>query len=242
MVGESQPKQAGQPPLLRASTHFDVSREAHGVLAFQHHVHHIVLLIGIVAQELAHVRAFVVHLDVLHRVVRQVVEHHPVVALEEVGAVQRQVIHAPPVHQYLAVVLQRHARQLTDKSVEHRPLRHVEGIGVIHQRVAVPHQLHLRGRHHHLVERLLQHRVALLQVYPWGIYLLLAFVVPHLHRHIARLIPFLLRTQDDVLRLCRQREVEQRIAIVGIGADGIYHGAVGCHQRHLRPLQSCLQE
>ena len=60
-----------------------------------------------------------IHLDVLHDVVGQVVQHHPVIAFEEVAAVKQQVIHAPPVDGYLPVAAQRDTRQLLDQVPEH---------------------------------------------------------------------------------------------------------------------------
>ena len=95
-------------------------------------------------------RLLVIDLHVLHCVVRQVLQHHLVLALEEVGTVQRQVLYLLAIDEYLAVVLQFHTWQLLDESVEHRALRNVEGIGIIDNGIALIYHLHLRGLHHHL--------------------------------------------------------------------------------------------
>ena len=106
------------------------------------------------------------HLHVLHREVRQVVQHHLIITLEEILAVERQVINFLAIHRDLAVLFQLRTRQLTDQIVKHRPFGQVEGRGIIHHRVTSPHQLHLRRLHHKLLHLRLHRHVArsLLQI------------------------------------------------------------------------------
>ena len=131
-----------------------VSGAALVILTFQHHVHGIFLLILIgYAKHLVLLRLLVIHLDALHREVRQVLKHYLILSLEEVRTVERQVINLLSVDEYLTILIQFHAGQLLYQSVEHGALGHVEGIGIEHQRVALPHHLHLRGPYHHLVKR-----------------------------------------------------------------------------------------
>ena len=50
----------------------------------------------------------------------------------------------------LSIISQLDARQLLDQAVEHGTLRHIEGIGIEDQRVALPYHFHLRCLHDHL--------------------------------------------------------------------------------------------
>ena len=116
------------------------------------HVHRVFLLFFVTTQKLTLGRAFVEYLHVLDGVVGQVFEHHLVLALEEVGAVQRQVLHLLAVDVNLAVLLQFHARQLLDESVEHRALGNVEGVSIENDGVAFVHHLYLCGLDDHFVQ------------------------------------------------------------------------------------------
>ena len=98
------------------------------------------------------VGCLVIHLNLLHRVVRQVLQHQLVLPPKEVLAVQQQVLHFLAVDENLTLLVQLRAGHLTDERVEHRAVGHVEGIGIIHQRIAAIIHLYLRCRHHHLVE------------------------------------------------------------------------------------------
>ena len=129
-----------------------VGQIAFAIFALQDDVHHVVLRCIGHAQPLALLRLLLVDLDVLHRVVRQVVEHHLALSTEEVVAVECQEVHLAPLHIDLAIVAQFHAWHLTDEGIEHRAFRHVEGIGIVDQRVAAIDHLHLCGLDHHLAQ------------------------------------------------------------------------------------------
>ena len=222
-----------------------ICRASDAVLPLQHHVHGVFLLALIVdAEELVLLRLLVIHLYVLHSEVGQVVEHHLVLALEEVGTVQRQVVNLLAVDEDFALVGQFHAWQLTYESVEHRPLGHVEGVGVIDQRVALPHHFYACGLHHHLAQR------AALMVVGTGRFLQVD------GRHVSRLQPSahpLLRVvgegrlvvgvfhlDDVVLRLTAYLEIVARRGIAApharypcvavVYTHGVHHGRIRLHQ------------
>ena len=122
------------------------------VLALQLHVHHVVFLLNLCAYQSTLLGRLVVYLQVLYRVVRQIVEHNLVVALEEVLAVEREVVNLLAIHIDVAIALYLSSRQLAHKGVEHRAVGHVEGAGIIHECVATIGELHLGARHHHSIQ------------------------------------------------------------------------------------------
>ncbi|MBP7984867.1 MAG: hypothetical protein KAZ28_04390 [Bacteroidaceae bacterium] len=154
VVRVAQSESTGQPSVARSACHLHIANHAHRVFAFQLDVHHVLLLFGIITQKLAFVGGFVKHTHILHREVWQVFEHHLVVALEEVGTVEQQIVNLASVHGDFAIVLEFHSGHLTDKVVEHRTVGNVECIGIEHHRVAFPDELHFRSLYHHLVEAL----------------------------------------------------------------------------------------
>jgi hypothetical protein len=93
-----------------------------------------------------------INLKVLHSIVRQIVEHNLVVALEEVFAVECEVVYLFAIHIDVAIALDLGSRQLAHKGVEHRAVGHVEGTGIIHECVATIGELNLGARNHHSVQ------------------------------------------------------------------------------------------
>ena len=83
---------------------------------------------------------------------RQIVEHNLVVALEEVLAVEREVVYLLTVDIDVAIALDLGSRQLAHKGVEHRAVGHVEGAGIIHECVATIGELHFGARNHHSIQ------------------------------------------------------------------------------------------
>ena len=146
MVVIVEAEESGQITVVCADASFYVTHEAAIVLTLQLHVHHVVLLLHVVAYELALLRALVEDLQFLHGVVGQIVEHHLVLSLEEVFAVQREVVHLLAVDVDVAVVLQLCTWHLADKTVEHRAFWQVEGRSIINQRVAAIGKLHFGAR------------------------------------------------------------------------------------------------
>ena len=147
-VGEAQPEQARQVAVVRAGRGLHVAHVAGGVLLFQVHVHHVVLLLHVLPQGFAALGGFFVHLELLDGIVGQVVEHDFVVAFVEVLAVEEEVVHLSAVDVDFAVFLELSAGQLADKSVEHGAFGQVEGVGVVHDGVALVKHLDFGGRHH----------------------------------------------------------------------------------------------
>ena len=93
-----------------------------------------------------------INLKVLHSIVRQIVEHNLVVALEEVFAVECEVVYLLAIDVYVAIALYLSTRQLAHKGVKHRTVGYVEGTGIIHDGVATIGELHLGARNHHSVQ------------------------------------------------------------------------------------------
>ena len=111
-----------------------------------------------------------INLKVLHSIVRQIVEHNLVVALEEVFAVECEVVYLLAIHIDVAIALDLGSRQLAHEGVEHRTVGYVEGAGIIHECVATIGELNLGARNHHSVQVHLFIYVALgefLQVKVW---------------------------------------------------------------------------
>ena len=131
---------------------FDIPHEATVIVALEHHVHHVVLALHIVAYALTLTSRLVVDLQLLHGEVRQVVEHHLVLATEEVLAVEQQIVHLSPVDIDVAILLQLSTRHLTDESVEHRSVGQVEGRCIVDNGVATIGNLHPCARDDHAVE------------------------------------------------------------------------------------------
>ena len=104
---------------------------------------------------LVFIRYSQIRLHLRHHIRWQVVEYQFAVGVEEVLAVEHQHIHAFAVDGYLAALLQLHSGQLFYQCVEHRAFGQFECVGIICQCVSVHIELHLRCRHHHLVEHYL---------------------------------------------------------------------------------------
>ena len=190
-----------------------------------------------------------VDLHLLHGVRRQVVEHLPVVALEEVRAVQCQVVHLAPVHVNLAVLLQFHPRHLPDQLVEHRPFGQVERIGIIDQRVSLVGHPDLRGLHHHLVQRPVRERVVRLA--PHLMVRRVHVSVPpdaaEAEIHIRGQVVRMLGLDDEPLRHCRHIELVitvhlRRVRIEIIHVHSVHHRAVRPHQRDQHAADARISE
>ena len=123
-----------------------------GVLTLQGHIHHIVFLLHLLPHESAFFRRTVIHLQFLYGIVRKIVEHHLILPLEEVFSVEEQIIYLFAVYVNIAVTLHFGSRHLSDKSVEHGAIRHIECAGVKDERIATVSQLHLGASHHHVIE------------------------------------------------------------------------------------------
>ena len=174
---------------------------------------------------------FVVDLHFLHSVGRQVVEHHGVVASEELLAVEQQALHELAIVVDLSVLLQLHARHLLDEGIEHRAFCQLEGIGIVDQRVATIVEHHLRSRHLHLLQG-----VALpLHVERRQLARVFTLVqVLQTEREIGWLIAHVADTQQIVLRqLWDGKQVEGVVATLltlhpeRAGLTGVEGGAVG---------------
>ena len=89
-----------------STRHFRISYIALVVLPFQLHVHHEAFLLHILTVVFAQVGGLAVGLHLLHSVGRQVVEHHLVVAFEEVLPVEQQFVNLLTMHQDATIVFQ----------------------------------------------------------------------------------------------------------------------------------------
>ena len=125
------------------------------MLRLQVHVHHELLLFHLCVQRTVQVGVLVIHLDVLHRVVRQVLHQHLRVAPHKRARSELQLVNLPAVDEYLTVFIDGHAGHLVDKVIEHRAVGQFERRGIIDDGVAPVVHLHLRGRHCHLLQVLL---------------------------------------------------------------------------------------
>ena len=204
MVVEVESEGAGGPAVVCSGARLGVGNVAPGVLPFQVDVHHEVLGLDLAAQSLALLGALVIHLDVFHGEIRQVFQHHLVLSLEEVLAVEQQVVNLLAVDVYVAVVLELHPRHLADEPVEHRTLGEVERRGVVDDGVAAVCYLHARAADHHFVEP----------------HVLVYVVAPALHEQpwygVIALAPPRLQVEG----------VGQGLVALGLGADEVAHGAL----------------
>ena len=119
MVVVIEAEQTGQITIVGTQAALDITHDAAVVFAFQLYVHHVVFFLHVVAYQFALLGALVEDLQLLDGVVGQVVEHHLVLAFEEVLAVEGEVIDLLTIDIDVTIVLQLSTRHLTDKSVEH---------------------------------------------------------------------------------------------------------------------------
>ena len=131
---------------------FHIGDVALAVFRPQVHVHHEAAGLYVVAQHFTFISLLLIDFQVFHRIVRQVLHQHLVVAPEEGARTEQQFVHFSAVHENLPGIVQRHARKLPDEGVEHGAVRQLEGVGVVDQRVALVVHLHLGGRHFHLIQ------------------------------------------------------------------------------------------
>ena len=122
---------------------FNITHQTAIIFALQLHIHHVVFLLDIMANEFTLFGTLVKDFQFLHGVVGQVVEHYLVLSLEEVLTVQREIVHLLAVDIDVSVVLEFGTGHLTNQSVEHRTFWQVKGGGIIHQRVTTIGQFYL---------------------------------------------------------------------------------------------------
>ena len=152
-MGEAQPEQLRLVAVAASASHVGIGNVAFVVLAFQVDVHHQRLVARITPKKPCGLARLVVHLHGLHRVGRQVLERHEGVALEEVAAIEEQARHEPPIDIDAPIVVQRNARQLAHKGMEHAALGQRERVGVVDHSVATLKHLDLGGRNLHLAQQ-----------------------------------------------------------------------------------------
>ena len=238
MVAEAHGKEAGEEGLQTSPRRggscscLHIAEPSDGVFLLQLHIHDVVLVVLLVAaQPLGLLGEFVVDLHFLHSVGRQVVEHHGVVATEELLAVEQQTLHELAIVVDLSVLLQFHARHLLDEGIEHGAFSQLEGVGIVDQRVATIVEHHLRSRHLHLLQG-----VALpLHVERRQLARVFTLVqVLQTEREIGGLIAHVADTQQIVLRqLWDGKQVEGVVATLlalhpeRAGLAGVEGGAVG---------------
>ena len=232
MVAEAHGKETGEEALVTATSCLHIAEPSDGVFLLQLHIHDVVLVVLLVAaQPLGLLGEFVVDLHFLHSVGRQVVEHHGVVATEELLAVEQQALHELAVVVYLSVLLQFHAWHLLDEGIEHGAFSQLEGVGIVDQRVATIVEHHLRCRHLHLLQGVaLPLHVERRQLA--RVFTLVQFF--QTEREIGRLIAHVADTQQIVLRqLWNGKRVEGVVATLltlhpeRAGLAGVEGGAVG---------------
>ena len=253
-IGEAQAKEAPRVAVLGALGRLGVGHVALVVLAFEVHIHHEVFLLHLTPEPLALLGRLAIHLHVLHGIHRQVLEHHLVLALEEILAVEREEVYLLTIDQDGAVVFQLHARHLPHEGVEHRSVGQLEGRRVVDDGVVLVGHLDAGAFHHHLAQQvrggqavggggwLVGRRsvvgrggVVSLHVMPRGVEVGVAARRFHLIVDKARLIVGMGHSDDVALRLARNGE-----AVVGVGAivaaceiaavGRVDNGAVGQHQ------------
>ena len=153
MVGEPQAETFQLVTVVSPVSCLNVCRTSDVVLPFQDDIHRQLFLVLVVdAQILVLFRLFLIDLYVLHREVGQILKHDFVLATEEVGTIQCQVVHLLAVDEDFPIIFQFHSRQLLDESVEHRPFRNIEGIGIEDKGVTTPHHFHFGCCNHHLIQ------------------------------------------------------------------------------------------
>jgi len=156
MVGVAQCEEASHPNGVeavaqpRSSACFNVGNPALCILTFQVDVHdeRVILAFSLAALlSFFFFGPFLVHFYLVDGVGRQVGQGNLRVALEEVAAVDEQRADVLPVDGDAPAVLELDAGQGAHEAFEHGALGHLEGRGVVDERVAVHHHLDFRGFH-----------------------------------------------------------------------------------------------
>ncbi len=229
--------------VLRRPCGLSVPHESDTVLPLEVHVHHVFLPVDVLAHVTALVRHAVIHLDIADRIIRQVVEHHLVVALEEVLAVEHQIVHGTSVDLDDPIGTHLHTRHLTYQGIEHTAVGQLEGRGVKHNRIAAVGHLHTCGPYRHLAQLHVEVGLCLhppLHVMPGSVEETVAGYILYMVVHVAVLIVGMGGADEEASRLGRQEEAEVgvRATIAGIvtGHTRVYHGTVGIHQRDFHVL------
>ncbi len=249
VVGETQGEEPGQVAVMGTAAHLDISYPTGVVLPFQVHVHHVGLVAEFLVEHLPAQTRLVIDLHLLDHVGGQVVEHDLAVFGEEVLAVKQQALHILAVDIDAAVVLQFHAGQLTDESVEHASLGELEGIGVEDERVALVVELDLRCLDLHLAEA---HRLGctLHQQVGSKAHGLVSTRLCLLGRqqHVGGLIAVELGLEQHVLHVGGGTgdpiDIGQVAGLLVLGgvARGVDHHAVGGQQRHADTIEKHVGE
>ena len=145
-------EQSSQIAVVSACTRLDISQIATIILTLQLDIHHIVFLFYVMAYEFALLRRLVEYLQLFHRIIRQVVEHHTVLTFEEVLAIQGEIVNLLAIDIDVAIVLELCSGHLSDQAVEHRPFRQIKCRGIVDQRIATISQFHFRTRNDKAIE------------------------------------------------------------------------------------------
>ena len=143
---------AAKVAVLAAVAALGVDEPAYVVLAFEAHVHGQHLGCRDVVAALGVRGLTLIDLHVLDGVGRDVFEHEVVVAVKELLAVEQQRLHKLAVDLDLAVAVELHARQLRYQHIQHRPFGKLEGVGVVHDRVALVVEFDFGGFHRQLAQ------------------------------------------------------------------------------------------
>ena len=150
--GETQQEAACQIAVFRAARRLHIGHKAITVFAFQLDVHNVGFRVYVRTQRTVAPALLFIHLYFLHHIIGQVLHEHFAVSLEELAGLQLKLVNFPSVHEYLALLVHRHTRQLADEVIQHTAVGQVERIGIVDERVAIHVELHLRCPDDHLVE------------------------------------------------------------------------------------------
>ena len=172
--------------LRRGGIGFQFGQPYADILPLQLDVHDVALVVHVASGEFGQFAGPVIDLQMFDHISRQVVERSLYVTVEKVFAADKQVLHGLAVDAYHAV-LQFHSGQLFHQFSQRFRLRHVEGVGVIDQGVALVHKLQFRRRHRGFTQ------VALLglrcEVDAAQVHTLAALLPVCLHRLLVRFVP-----------------------------------------------------
>ncbi|CDF22308.1 uncharacterized protein BN736_00235 [Prevotella sp. CAG:617] len=147
--------------LVRTAPHGGIGYPPYAVFLFQVHVYHqrVPRPLEILcrhAQRQHPLGRPLIHFHLVHHIGRQIFKCHGRVTLKEVLAIHQQTLYLLSVDINLTARLQLHARQHGNQLVEHGAGAQLEGVGIIHNRIALHHHLDTGGLHYGLR----QHAVA----------------------------------------------------------------------------------
>ena len=230
-----------------AACRLGIGYHAHGVFVLQVHVHHVFRVLVLNALYGRVERLPLEHLQFLHGEVRQILQQHLLVALEECTGVKRQFVYLPSVDEDFARVRHPCAGQLLYQVLQHRPFWQLECRGIIDQRVAAHLHLDARGLHHHLIQPHGLHD-GLLHVHHRHREHLFFVAFGHAHPCPAVVIAVFLHTDDVVRGLSRHVDVKDGGDVHFVVTNlidfrlALHRRTVGPHQRDREIEQAALQE